>query len=409
MRHRGGPSGTRTRRATALVAGSAAALLLAACGGGADPAGTRETGPDNRAPSATRTPPQASAPATAPVRHRPLRAGEHRITVRMAAEYTPRAPTGAGTDDYHCSLLDPGVTSDQMITGFNVLPGNADVVHHVILFRVPAEHVAEAEQLDAATPGQGWTCFGTSGMGSAAGAEIDDAPWLGAWAPGGREQLYGKGLGEELGAGSRVIMQVHYNLLGGSGPDRTAAELRVAPSSDRITALQTQLLPAPVELPCRPGHEDGSLCGRSAALADVKKRFGAGPGSVADVLHLLCSGGRAGPVQTCTRPVTVPETVRGVAGHMHLLGRSIRVDVNPGTPRARTLLDISTWDFDDQRSRALAPVHLVPGDMLRVRCRHSQELRDDLPAFAGQPEKYVLWGEGTTDEMCLGILLVTRP
>ena len=38
-----------------------------------------------------------------------------------------------------------------------------------------------------------------------------------------------------------------------------------------------------------------------------------------------------------------------------------------------------------------------------------EELRDRLPAFQGQPDKYVVWGEGTTDEMCLGILLVTRP
>jgi len=32
-----------------------------------------------------------------------------------------------------------------------------------------------------------------------------------------------------------------------------------------------------------------------------------------------------------------------------------------------------------------------------------------LPAFEDVPERYVVWGEGTTDEMCLGIVLVTRP
>ena len=46
---------------------------------------------------------------------------------------------------------------------------------------------------------------------------------------------------------------------------------------------------------------------------------------------------------------------------------------------------------------------------MRVTCRHDQSLRDLLPAFKGSPEKYVVWGEGTTDEMCLGLLLVTRP
>jgi hypothetical protein len=36
-------------------------------------------------------------------------------------------------------------------------------------------------------------------------------------------------------------------------------------------------------------------------------------------------------------------------------------------------------------------------------------LRDELPAFQGQPDRYVVWGEGTMDEMCLGILTVTHP
>jgi hypothetical protein len=395
--------------------------VLAACGSSdADSrsdAGS-DTGSDAGQAAATPTPtatdsahsPHAGhAAKAAPVRHKPLRKGERRITVRMPQDYTPSAPTGTGTDDYRCFLLDPKVASDQFITGFNVLPGNPDVVHHVILFRVPADLVPQAEQKDASTPGQGWTCFGSSGIGRGAGVEIDDAPWLGAWAPGGSEQVYGKGLGEELGKGSRVVMQVHYNLLAGRKPDRSATELRVAPATARITPLQTRLLPAPVELPCRPAHRDGPLCDRAAALADVKKRFGDGPGSTADLLHFLCGEVRAGPVQSCTRSILKPETVRGVAGHMHLLGRSIKIEANPGTPRARTLLDIPVWDFDNQGSKPIRPARLEPGDTVKVTCRHTQTLRDALPSFEGQPDKYVVWGEGTTDEMCLAILLVTRP
>jgi hypothetical protein len=114
-------------------------------------------------------------------------------------------------------------------------------------------------------------------------------------------------------------------------------------------------------------------------------------------------------VQSCTRTIGKPETVRGVAGHMHLLGRSIKIEANPGTPRARTLLDIPVWDFDDQGSRPIKPVALQPFDTIKVTCTHTQEVRDLHPSFEGIPDKYVVWGEGTTDEMCLGILLVTRP
>jgi hypothetical protein len=41
-----------------------------------------------------------------------------------------------------------------------------------------------------------------------------------------------------------------------------------------------------------------------------------------------------------------------------------------------------------------------------VTCHHDQALRDKLPAFEGQEERYVVWAEGTTDEMCLGMLQV---
>jgi hypothetical protein len=68
------------------------------------------------------------------------------------------------------------------------------------------------------------------------------------------------------------------------------------------------------------------------------------------------------------------------------------------------------WDFDNQGAVPLRkPAEVEPGDTVRVTCRHSQQLRDLLPAFEGQPDRYVVWGDGTTDEMCLGILLVTRP
>jgi len=398
---------TRTRRRTpALAVGSLLGLVLSACGTGANHA-------DDGQPRAAATPTAVAthdahgqSPQAAPVRHKRLRAGERRVTVRMPEDYTPSAPNGVGTDDYRCFLLDPKVPTDQFITGFNVLPGNPDVVHHVILFRVPPEKVAEAEQKDAATPGQGWTCFGNSGLGN--GLEIDDAPWLGAWAPGGSEQIYSNGFGERLDRGSRVIMQVHYNLLVGKEPDRSATELRLSPVSDQIRALETRLLPGPVELPCRREHSDGPLCDRAAALADVKKRFGDGPGATADLLHFLCGPIKPGPVQSCTRTIMKPETVRGVAGHMHLLGRSIKIEVNPGRPDARTLLNIPVWDFDNQGSRPIKPVALKPLDTIKVTCRHSQELRDRLPSFKGIPDKYVVWAEGTTDEMCLGLLLVTK-
>jgi len=329
------------------------------------------------------------------------------VDLRLPAAYSPKAPT-TGTDDYRCFLLDPGLTEDAFVTGMDVVPDRAELVHHVILFRVPPQAVGTAKARDAAEGGQGWTCFGGSGL-EGAGASLDYAPWLGAWAPGGGERVMAEDLGIPLEAGSRVVMQVHYNLLAGTGSDRSEARLRLAPGTQDLAPLETMLLPAPVELPCRPGVT-GPLCDRKAALADVKARFGQLTGLTANYLNLSCAGQGPSPVQSCSRPITERATIRAVAGHMHLLGRKITIELNPGRVNERTVLDIPVWNFDDQRSLAVdEPVAMVPGDELRVTCRHDQELRDLMPAFEGQPERYVLWGEGTTDEMCLGIVQVTRP
>jgi hypothetical protein len=391
---------------------AAAALLLAACSSG--PGGAEEVVPTPEAPS----PSPAASPSSAhahgegapPAKKVPLRDGERIVDVRMPAAYTPAAP-GPGNDDYRCFLLDPKVAEDAFVTGVDVAPGNEGVVHHVILFRVPPDQVEAAEDMDAATPGQGWTCFGGSGLDQVGGS-LDDAPWLGAWAPGGGERVLAEDIGIPLEAGSRIVMQVHYSLLAGTDPDRSSARLRLADGASDLAALETMLLPAPVELPCRPGVT-GPLCERDAAVLDVMHRFGMRSGQMVAGLQILCgdgSGPRPGRTQSCTRTVHEPATVRAAAGHMHLLGRAIRIELNPGRPDARTLLDVPVWDFDDQGTRPLAkPAKLVPGDELEVTCTHSQRLRDLLPAFEGQPERYVVWGEGTTDEMCLGIALVTRP
>ena len=71
---------------------------------------------------------------------------------------------------------------------------------------------------------------------------------------------------------------------------------------------------------------------------------------------------------------------------MHLLGRSIKVELNPGTARAQTLLDVPAYDFDNQGARALpTPVAVKPGDTYRVTCTHDAALRSQLPALQGLP------------------------
>jgi len=385
------------------------AMLTACASAGTAPSGghadatVHERAEDSTSAERGRPPTGTAAAAV------PLRQGERFLDVALSEPYQPSAE-GAGTDDYRCFLLDPALAADSFVTGVDVLPDRPEMLHHVILFRVPPEQVARAEAQDAQEPGQGWTCFGGTGVGGA--DQLRSAPWIGAWAPGGGEGVTADGTGIPMPAGSRVIVQVHYNLLAGEGADRSAARLRVTDARPGITPLETVLLVAPVELACRPDHAEDPLCDRDTALVEVVSRFGGESSVVVNGLQLICSGtaDRGSPVQQCDREITEPTTVVAAAGHMHLLGESIRIESNPGRPGGSTVLDIPRWNFDDQGSEPLAaPLALDAGDTLRVTCRHDQANRDLLPAFQGEPDRYVLWGEGTADEMCLGIVMVTRP
>lgn len=116
-------------------------------------------------------------------------------------------------------------------------------------------------------------------------------------------------------------------------------------------------------------------------------------------LSLLCSPDgepRAGTVQRCDHRVDEPGRIYALAGHMHLLGTRITVQLNPGTPGARTLLDENPYSFHDQRSVVLpAPVAVQAGDTLRVTCRHDATQRKYLGELKGVPARYVVWGDGT--------------
>jgi Copper type II ascorbate-dependent monooxygenase, C-terminal domain len=368
-------------------------LLLggSACDTGTDPPEAAATGHGSHAP----------APESPP-----LRDGERFVALSLPRPYTPVAPNG-GTDEYRCFLVDPGLTGAAFLTGSRFLPQNAAVVHHAIFFRVMPAQVPVARQVDAGSPGEGWTCFGDAGIPG-------DAAWVAHWAPGVGETGLAPDLGYPMPAGSQLIMQVHYNLLGAprgtTVRDRSGIRLRFTGRTD-VRPLETALLTAPVELPCAAG-ETGPLCDREAAVRDVTRRFGVRSGGVAAALNGLCRDGRApaaGPVQSCDHPVPLSGTVYAVGGHMHLLGRSITVQLNPGTPGARTLLEVPAYNFDEQAVTPLPePVTVAAGDTLRVTCTHDAALRQRLPQLRNTPPRYVVWGEGTADEMCLGLVVWSR-
>jgi hypothetical protein len=309
------------------------------------------------------------------------------------------------------------------ITGARIEPSATALVHHVILFEATGAQATAATRQNAAHGGNGWTCFGGPGLPTDTNVAAADSlrfgspQWLAAWVPGHVTNDLPAGHGILLHRGAKIVMQVHYNLIHGSKPDRSRAVLTTAPPGARIEPLETMLLAAPVELPCPRGSK-GTLCARSAALNDLAAKYGPDARFLPTGLLFLCGKTAAGYARgvgdgsalrtSCDRPVTQRLTIYGVAGHMHLRGRDISVVLNPGTPNEQMLLHIPAWVFHWQDVYYLQkPVAIGPGDTVRVRCTFDNS-KDGQPVIGAKQltPRYVLWGEGSTDEMCLAMLSV---
>jgi len=324
--------------------------------------------------------------------------------------YTPNAPPGA-TDDYHCTLVNPHITKNSFIVSSHFFP-NSPEVHHAIIFLVPPALASAAEAADAG--GRGWTCFGESALPDTVAAnQISNTPWLSAWAPGHGEDFEPAGVGVPLPAGSLVVMQVHYNLLVGDKPVRVSMQLNTVPGTTPLRPASLMLLPAPPDIPC-PAGVTGVLCNRTASLANLGQRFGHGQVDFVNGIESICGRNPDDPPSgnstACTWPIDSSGLIVRLAVHMHLLGRTAQITLNPGTPQAKVLLNVPDYNFHYQRAYDLStPVAIKPGDKVGITCSYDPTLAQELPALRKVPAHFVTWGDGSSDEMCLAIIQTVPP
>jgi hypothetical protein len=344
------------------------------------------------------------------------------------SEYAPSNEKG-GLDDYHCFLIDPKLNADTFVTGVKVNPGNGRLVHHAILFRVEPEVAPEAVARNK--DGKGWTCFGgtdlgmggmagnvSGGMaGNAAGAAENPGArggaWVGAWVPGASKNNMPEGTGVPLKKGSMLVMQVHYNLSNGLGKDSSSFELTYAPDGAKLKSIRNQNLAAPVELPCPEALQSTPACSRDTTLKKNAAEIGALASFFPAALLRLCNQtldttqkvGDASSIRTsCDRKLNTDATLYSVSGHMHLLGKQIKIEL-VNSSGSTTLLNIPRWDFHWQGNYWFKdPVQVKKGDVLRVSCVFDSSQNRPLVGQNPLEMRYITWGEGTSDEMCLGMI-----
>ena len=307
-------------------------------------------------------------------------------------------------DVYRCLVYDPGFDEDGFVTDMDFVPDQEQVVHHAVGFLLSGEDRDAVDALDGADGQGGWDCFGFSPGSS--------ARLIYAWAPGQAATTYGETSGLEVEAGDFFVLQTHYHFEVEAPADRSRLDLGVVTgaAADGVDPVDVSVYLGPAEIPCS-SAEVGPLCQRSAARDAAVAKYGSS-GVLADGILAICgqrpedyAGFTDGVASsTCDLPVLAPGEIISVFGHQHELGSSFRMTLDPDTPDETILLDIPVWDFDWQLNyEPVDSIVLDRGDTIRLDCTWDRALRDPELEPA-----YVLWADGTDDEMCFASI-ITRP
>ncbi|MGK3984851.1 hypothetical protein WME99_17525 [Sorangium sp. So ce136] len=333
-------------------------------------------------------------PADAPAPYAPVVHGLSRTDL----ELVPRMPYAAaeGPDQFRCFVLDPALAEEAWVQGYDVLPGNREVVHHALLY-IDARRESEA----IGGEGGSYECFG--------GVHLSETRLLGGWAPGTEAFELPSELGISLPANALIVMQVHYHPKPGKppSPDATRVALRLNEARPP-RALRNLLL----------GNAEEPLSSRGALLP--------GPGDRGSVEFRIPADAR-GHVERMRFNIDLPipeVSIYGAGVHMHRAGVDMKVEqvhADPGRAGAEStcLLQTPAWDFNWQRVYSYdVPIDELPalrsGDRIDLRCTYDNT--KDNPALAAQlveerlpaPRDIVL-GESTLDEMCVAFLPIVHP
>ena len=343
------------------------------------------------------------APST-PIRPSPDAAGpqpRRDVALKMPQPYLG---TTAVTNDYRCFVLDPHLSAPTFITGYTVLPDQVAEIHHAQVFHVGAGAAAANEAAQGQDGRPGYSCYAGPFIGrvrDGVSAFTGEPGLIAGWAPGQQPVIFPENSGILMQPGDVLVLQIHYHYDAAPTPDQTVLALQTSPGTAPVRPIDIVNPIGPVEIPCMPGVTT-ALCDRNAALqADVQTY---GPvGGVEQALLGLCGKTATGLAaafdgtahSSCDTKVPISGQMVAVFGHMHTLGQSIRLTLDPLSPKPTVLLDIPTWNFDWQMNYNLVtPIHVTAGQTVRMDCSWDRSLDPN------RAPRYILFAPGTEDEMC---------
>jgi len=284
-------------------------------------------------------------------------------TLRMP-DYTSTASTN---DIYQCFVLPLRLNTGKYVSAVEVVPGNTNIVHHVLVYQdTTANHAAQA--LDNASPGPGYTSFG--------GIGVNSAVLLDAWVPGTSVKKLPVVFGKRIYPNSDIVIQVHYPAGSAGRLDSTKVRLYYNNNS-----LARDVRIEPILYHFAPVLINGPLTIPANTIRTFEERF--------------------------TLPVLYQATVLTVAPHMHLIGESIKSYANKPNGDTIRFIDIPHWDFHWQGQYYFQkPVIVDGGSTLKAVATYNNTSSN--PHNPNNPPQAVSLGESTRDEMMLVYFAFTQ-
>ena len=265
--------------------------------------------------------------------------------------YTVNTPL---LDMYRCFVLDPQLLQNTYITAMEVIPGNRELVHHVIAYY---DTSAIPLQLDANDPGPGYTNYGGTG------SPFSQA--LNGYVPGATAYFSPVGTGYLIPAGAKLVLQIHYPAGIANEVDSTRIRLKLSTG------------------PLRQVFTDAAL---------NHYQLDNGP---------LFIPANTTPTFYASYFVTGNVSVLGAFPHMHNIGKSIKTWANAvGTNDTIPFVDIPEWDFHWQGNYMFPEIKKVEaGSTLRSEAYYDNTTNNDHNP--NNPPLDVYLGDFTDDEMML--------
>lgn len=277
----------------------------------------------------------------------------------LIVELAPVDVPAAGPDLFVTQVYGMDLPPGKWVQAIELLPGNTEVLHHVVTYLGPFGMGDDEEEESNA--GVNRVLY----LNEAARRppKMAEAPRVGAvWVAGSPPAEFPPGMGHPLDTDQLVSLNIHYHPSGSAGTD--------------VSKL-------------------GLYLGKGEMEKEITTAFAADPG-------MYIPAGAAGHREEAVYLFSQDSHILSLLPHMHQRGKSMRYTLTRPGEEPVILLDVPEYDYDWQNIyHYREPVPVPAGSLLQVEATWDNSA--DNPANP-DPEVDVPWGDGTNNEMLVAFL-----